>query len=137
MSDTRPERILIVDDDVAIARMLQQLLESVGYRIHTETSGQAALTYAMEEPPALVILDLRLPDLNGYDVCRRLRHLYSGWTLPVIMLTGMDRPVDQLRGFAHGADAYLTKPCDPSELLKTVGLLLGEAEFDWRGLGTL
>ena len=126
MAERRQERILVVDDDEAVARILRLRLESVGYHVHTEGGGATALLYAAEHPVDLVILDLRLPDINGYEVCRRLRQLFHSWSLPILMLTGLDQPVDQLRGFAHGADAYLTKPCEPSELLKTVALLLGE-----------
>lgn len=68
-----------------------------------------------------------LPDIDGYKVCRELRKIYRPWVLPVLMLTAKDKPVDKLRGFGHGADAYLTKPFDAGELLQTVRLLLGEA----------
>lgn len=123
--EEREERVLVIEDDTALAKFLKSLLESVGYHVHTEESGAPALTYAAEHRPHLVILDLRLPDIDGYQVCRQLRQLYHPSLVPVLMLTGMDQPIDQLRGFAHGADAYLTKPCEPPELLKTITLLLG------------
>jgi len=118
--------ILVVEDDLSVSRFLCALLESFGFAVHAERSGAAGVAFAAEHHPKLVILDLRLPDLGGYEVCRQLRRLYHPSVLPVLMLTGMDKPIDQLRGFAHGADAYLTKPCDPQELVKTVELLLGE-----------
>ena len=120
------ERILVIEDDVALAKFLKTLLEGVGYCVHTETAGAAALHDAAEHRPDLVILDLKLPDIGGYEVCRQLRKLYNKWDVPILILTGMDQPIDQLRGFAHGADAYITKPCEPDELLKTIAGLLGE-----------
>lgn len=122
----RRERILIVEDDLSVAKMVQFRLEAVGFEVHHEDHGCGALTDAAERRPDLVILDLMLPDMSGYEVCRELRKLYNRWDVPILMLTVMDRPVDELRGFAHGADAYLTKPYDPAELLKTITLLLGD-----------
>lgn len=119
-------RILMVDDDNALAHVTQALLELKGYSVHTESRGQKALDYAAEHPVDLVILDLRLPDMSGYEVCKQLRKVQYPWTVPVLMLTALHEPVDQLKGFVHGADAYLTKPCDPEELMKTISLLLGE-----------
>ena len=130
MRASRRERILVIEDDAVMARLLRVLLEGTGYEVRTERSGAAALTEAADTPPDLVILDLGLPDMNGYEVCRQLRQQFRPWSLPVLMFTGKDKPVDQLRGFAFGADAYLTKPCDPEEILKTVALLLGHADAE-------
>lgn len=137
MAGDKRERILVIEDEEQLARFLQSLFESSGYQVHVEPNGTAALKYLAGEQVALVVLDLRLPDMSGYDVCRYLRQSFHSWALPVIMLTGMDRPIDQLRGFAYGADAYLTKPCDPFEILKTAALLLGEASLhrDTQGAG--
>ena len=118
-------KILVVEDEEKLARLLEQELTSAGYDVHVELRGQAALQHAVERQPDLVILDLRLPDLSGYQVCKELRRLYSSWSVPVLMLTAMDMPIDQLRGFATGADAYLVKPFDFQDLLETVALLLG------------
>ena len=120
-------RILIVEDEAALAKLVKWQLESAGYEVHTEADGRGGLTYAAEHQPDLVVLDLRLPDISGYEVCRELRKLSTPWALPILMLTAMDKPVDELRGFAHGADAYLTKPFDSDELRRTVTLLLGQS----------
>ena len=96
-----------------------------GYDAHAEHSGQAALAYAAEHRPDAVTLDVRLPDMSGYEVCQELRRLYHRWDVPIVMVTAMDRPMDELRGLAHGADAYMTKPFEFSELLRTLSLLLG------------
>ena len=120
------KRILIVEDEEKIAGVLALRLEHAGYDVHIETRGNPALRYAMEQRPDLVILDVKLPDVSGYAVCKELRKLYHAWVVPVLMITGMDQPIDQLRGFAHGADAYLVKPFDLAEVVETVALLLGE-----------
>ena len=122
---TERRHILIIEDEEALTRLLAWHLESAGFQVTTARTGKAALTWAAEHQPDLVVLDLRLPDLHGYEVCRELRKLFHPWAVPILMLTGMDKPIDQLRGFAHGADAYLTKPYEPAEVLKTIGQLLG------------
>ena len=119
-------RILIVEDDDALAQVTRLQLELKGYSVHTESRGAKALSYAADHPVDLVILDLRLPDMSGYDVCKQLRKAQYPWTVPVLMLTALQEPMDQLKGFVHGADAYLTKPCGVGDLMRTVSLLLGE-----------
>ena len=126
MEGARRKQILIVEDEEALARYLKWELESAGFEAQTALLGKAGLQYAAEHQVDLVILDLRLPDIHGYQVAQELRKLYHPWAVPILMLTALDQPIDQLRGFAHGAEAYLTKPCESIELLKTVGLLLGE-----------
>ena len=120
------KRILVIEDDEAMAKAVKRRLESVGYTVHTEGSGAMALSHAAAHRPDLIILDLLLPDLGGYEVCRKLRQLFEPWVPPILMFTSMAQPADQLRGFAYGADAYLTKPCAQAELTKTVAVLLGE-----------
>ena len=131
MAEEPRERILVIEDDATMSRMLRALLERAGYAVRTERSGVTGLSGAMLESPNLVMLDVRLPDLDGYEVCRKLRQQFNPWALPILMFTGMDKPVDQLRGFAFGADAYLTKPCDPDEILRTIALLLGHPESEF------
>ena len=127
MGRTREKQILVVEDEEDMAELLQERLKSAGYQVHTAGSGKAGLSDAAEHEPDLVILDLMLPDIHGHEVCRELRKLSNPWGQPILMLTAMAQPVDQLRGFAHGADAYLTKPFNSHELLKTVAMLLGES----------
>jgi len=126
MDTPRRKRVLIVEDEEALSRLMRWQLESVGFEVKTETHGATALAFAAEHRPDLVILDLRLPDIHGYEVCRQLRKVYHPWIVPILMVTAMDKPIDQVRGYAHGADAYLTKPYEEAELLRTVTLLLGE-----------
>ncbi len=120
------EKILIVEDDPDVAQALGVRLSSAGYRPQIVEHGEAAVHCAADDPPDLVILDLKLPDMHGYEVCRLLRKHYQPWELPVLMLTGSDDIKSKLNGFATGADAYLTKPYRPAELLKTIRLLLGQ-----------
>lgn len=127
MERCRQKRLLVVEDEEPLARFLQWELERAGFEVRTASCGKTALAYAAEHRPDLVILDLRLPDLHGYQVCRELRRIYRPWAIPVVMLTAMDQPIDQLRGFAFGADAYLTKPYEPAELFRTIELLFGQA----------
>lgn len=121
------KKILLVDDDTELTAILKTRFESVGYRVRTAASGQAALSCVKEETPDLVVLDLGLPDISGYEVCRRLREFSKPWRIPVLMLTGRSDPSDQLQGFAFGADAYLTKPCDSARLLKAIEELLSDS----------
>ena len=120
------KRILIVEDEEKIARLIAQQLAAAGYDAHAEHSGQAALADAAAHRPDAVTLDVRLPDMSGYEVCQALRRLYHCWDVPIIMVTALDRPMDELRGLAHGADVYLTKPFKFSELLRALTELLGQ-----------
>ena len=121
-----PNQILIVEDEPAVASMLAQLLGRAGYEVHSAPTGGEALRYITDHHPDLVLLDLRLPDMDGFDVCKVMRQALVPWSLPIVMLTGRAKPTDQQRGFSIGADAYLTKPCPPEHLLAIVERLLGE-----------
>jgi DNA-binding response OmpR family regulator len=122
--EKKRQQILVIEDDEPLAHLLKLHLETEGYTVHTETRGSRGLNYAAENPLDLVILDLRLPDVSGFQVCKELRRIHRPWNLPILMLTALNEPVDQLRGFAHGADAYLTKPYEPDELMQTIRLLI-------------
>jgi DNA-binding response OmpR family regulator len=125
-------RILVVEDDEAVARQIQGLLDRAGYDAHVEHSGNAGLAFASEHTMDLVILDLLLPDMNGYEVCKGLRELYHPWILPVLMLTALNQPKDKLLGFRHGADAYLQKPVASAELLSAIEALLRNEDRGFR-----
>ena len=123
------ERILIVEDEEDLALILQCRLEAAGYEVHIELRGASGLQHAREESADLVILVLRLPDMEGHDVCRELRKQFTHEDLPVLMFTVMNEPLDDFQGFAAGADAYLPKACDPSHLLDTIERLLHGEEI--------
>ena len=126
MAPSRIRSILIVEDEEKIARFMSSRLELAGYDVASEADGRAALERASKRPPDLVILDLRLRDISGYDVCRELRRLHRPWDVAVLVVSALDQPIDKLRGFAYGADAYLAKPFDLTELLDTVARLLAQ-----------
>lgn len=120
------KQVLVVEDDLSLAKALKMRLELEGFAVHAVHSGTAALAFAAEQQPDAVVLDLRLPDMHGYEVCRELRRLSTPWNMAIVMCTGMGQPIDQLRGYAFGADAYLIKPYDSRELIRSVKQLLGE-----------
>lgn len=126
MERARQKSILMVEDEEALAKLVKVELEAAGFEVVVKGCGKAALGYAAERQVDLAILDVNLPDINGYQVARELRRLHHPWALPILMLTVRDKPIDQLRGFAHGADAYLTKPFHTGELVETVAMLCGE-----------
>ena len=122
--ESQKPRVLIVEDDVALARQVQGHLQRAGLDVHVENEGKPALAFAAEHRIDLVVLDVMLPDMSGYDVCSELRRIYHPWILPVVMMTALGEPKNKLLGFGHGADAYLTKPVATEELISTVRTML-------------
>ncbi len=120
------EAILVVDDDRAILRMLERTLLAEGYAVTGAADGGAALASIERATPDLLVLDVGLPDLDGYAVCRRLRA--KGLALPVLMLTARDAVRDRVTGLDAGADDYLVKPFASEELLARVRALLRRGE---------
>src|SRR5215469_6699560 len=118
-------RILVADDDPLVVRLVRTHLTRAGYQVLTAGSGPEALEAAADEQPDLVILDLMLPKLDGYEVCRRIREFSL---VPVVMLTARGEPLDKLRGFEVGADDYLPKPFVPAELLARVRAVLRRSQ---------
>ena len=110
--------ILVVDDEEPICELLQSALEYEGYRVHVETSGYGALRAAITEEFSLIILDIMLPDIQGVDVCRKLRE--SGKQVPVIFLTARDTTGDKVQGLRSGGDDYVTKPFSIAELVARI-----------------
>ena len=115
-------RILIVEDDATLLRGLSDNFRGAGYEVHTATDGEAGLAIALAEPPDLLVLDIMLPRLNGFDVCRQVR--LAQLDLPILMLTAKGQEEDIVRGLELGADDYLTKPFGIRELLARVKRLL-------------
>lgn len=115
-------RILIIEDDPAINRGLHESLTQAGYDVLQAMDGETGVALATSESPDLVILDLLLPRLNGYEVCQRLRE--QSFTVPILMLTSKREEEDKLHGFTVGADDYLTKPFSVGEVLARVKAIL-------------
>src|SRR5580765_6925552 len=118
--------VLVVDDDAAIRRMLERTLAAEGYDVAGVSGGAAALVAVERSAPDLLVLDVRLPDLDGLAVCRRLRG--KGLGLPVLMLTARDAVSDRVAGLDSGADDYLVKPFAAEELVARVRALLRRGE---------
>ena len=114
------KKILLVDDEPHIIMMLENRMKHVGYEVITACDGQEALTKAKKEKPDLIILDLMLPKLDGYKVCRMLKFDEKYRNIPIIIFTARAQEADVKLGQEVGADAYLTKPFEPNILLAKV-----------------
>jgi two-component system, OmpR family, phosphate regulon response regulator PhoB len=121
---TLGQRILVVDDEPDIVALIAYHLAKAGYRVSTATTGVDALDTARRERPALVVLDLMLPEMSGYEVLEQLRADRVTASIGVLMLTARRDEPDRIRGLALGADDYLTKPFSPQELVLRVGAIL-------------
>src|SRR5258705_2757375 len=119
------ELILLVDDEPNIVALAQLYLEREGYRVESVGDGLGALERAEKDQPALMVLDVMLPGLDGYEVCRRVR---AKSDLPIIMLTARDEDIDKIIGLELGADDYLTNPFNPRELVARVKAILRRSE---------
>jgi DNA-binding response OmpR family regulator len=117
----RPGRILVVDDDPTVAEVVTRYLEHDGHAVDRARDGVSALKLADARPPDLVVLDLMLPGIDGYEVCRRLR---ASTPVPIVMLTARGDETDRITGLELGADDYVTKPFSPRELALRVQSVL-------------
>jgi CheY-like chemotaxis protein/MinD-like ATPase involved in chromosome partitioning or flagellar assembly len=118
------EKILIVDDDIDSLKLIGLMLQRHGYEVIAANAGNQAISKASSELPDLIILDVMMPDMNGYDVCRRLRGNPDTKSIPIIMFTAKTLIDDKVAGFEAGADDYLTKPTHPAELASRVKAIL-------------
>lgn len=119
-------RILVVEDEPNIVELVQLYLTNEGYEVLAAHDGREAIRLVRSEKPDLVVLDLMLPEVDGFEVCRRLRQ--GGNDLPIIMLTARDDDVDKIVGLELGADDYVTKPFNPRELVARVRAVLRRFE---------
>ncbi len=116
--------ILVADDDEDIRELVQYRLEQAGYEVAAVTDGQSALDTAQARVPALCVLDVMMPKLDGYEVTRRMRADERTRNVPIILLTARVQESDVARGFEAGADDYITKPFSPRELVSRIQALL-------------
>lgn len=121
-------KILVVDDEESLADMLATALRFAGYEVASEPTGLDALQAIKDTPPDLVILDVNLPDIDGFEVCRRIRN--DGFKSPVIFLTARDSTDDLRTGFGGGGDDYLTKPFSLEELTLRIEAILRRTQND-------
>ncbi|GGO86692.1 hypothetical protein GCM10011348_38100 [Marinobacterium nitratireducens] len=120
-------RVLVVDDEPNIVLSLEFLMRQAGFDVTTAGDGESALEQVQQQPPDLVLLDISLPGLSGFEVLERLRAQPEHARLPIIMLTAHGREVEREKGLALGADDYVTKPFSTQQLVEKVKQLLGLA----------
>jgi two-component system KDP operon response regulator KdpE len=127
--DEKKTRILVVDDEPRYVQAIRVNLQASHYEVLTASNGQAAVEIAASEEPDLVILDVRMPVMNGFEACQRIREFS---VVPIIMLTALASDLDKVKGLDYGADDYLTKPFSPEELLARVRSALRRMDYQER-----
>jgi two-component system alkaline phosphatase synthesis response regulator PhoP len=120
-------RILVVDDEIYIVHILDFSLGMEGYEVITALDGEQALEKARSEKPDLIVLDIMMPKLDGYETCKVLKADPDTKDIPVILLSAKGRNVDQKIGFEVGADDYITKPFSPRKLVERINAILGQS----------
>jgi two-component system alkaline phosphatase synthesis response regulator PhoP len=125
-------RILVVDDEIYIVHILDFSLGMEGYEVLTALDGEQALEKARAEKPDLIVLDIMMPKLDGYETCKRLKADPEIKDVPVILLSAKGRNVDQKVGFEVGADDYITKPFSPRKLVERINAILGHGTSQQR-----
>ncbi len=120
-------RILIVEDDMHTQRLMQAVIKNAGYIVHTASNGKEALEVIDKQHIDLVLLDIMMPVMNGYDFCDSIRE--AGSTLPILMITAKQLPEDKRKGFLAGTDDYMTKPVNEEEMLLRIKALLRRAQI--------
>ena len=127
-SGTDAQRILIIEDEAAVAKGLEYGLRAEGFEVFWAPTARAGLALLSLKSPHLLLLDIRLPDMNGFDVCRRIRS--DGFRLPIIMLTARDEDADKVLGLEIGADDYVVKPFSLRELISRIRAAMRRAYGD-------
>jgi DNA-binding response OmpR family regulator len=120
------KKILIVEDDPSFSRAINHIIQKEGYDVITAANGLAGLRMAQEEKPDLLVLDVMLPGLDGFEICFRLRQAPLTAALPIIMLSAKGQDSDRTTGLGVGANEYLTKPVNRELLLEKITALLGK-----------
>jgi len=123
-----PKRILVIEDNPSARRLVSYTLEREGYEVLSAGNGVEGLRMAREENPDLLVLDVMLPGLDGFELCHRLRTDPQTAKLPILMLSAKAQDADISIGLRLGADDYLPKPADPSEIVRRVSILLAKTD---------
>ena len=121
-----PKKILVVDDEVELVKTIQFSLEVEGYTVLASNDGEDALSQARKESPDLILLDIMLPKLDGYKVCRLLKFDERYKHIPILMMTAKTQEKDKILGMETGADEYITKPFDMDELMEKIKAYLNK-----------
>jgi two-component system alkaline phosphatase synthesis response regulator PhoP len=125
---TKTKKILITEDDPSYRRFLSYFLEKEGYKVITASDGLEGLFKAQQEKPDLLILDIMLPGMDGFEICNHLRAELETTHTPILMLSAKGQDADKSIGLSIGADEYLTKPVESSILLRTIESLLAKSK---------
>jgi diguanylate cyclase (GGDEF)-like protein len=125
--EIKKRQVLLIDDDMTVLEVVKTNLEIEGYDVVTEMSGETGLVSAVVEQPDVIILDIMMPGMDGWEICKRLRTDSRTKYIPVIMLTALDQTEDLVKGFEVGADDYLAKPFDNAELFARIKSVLTKA----------
>src|SRR6185295_5155199 len=128
IDETRTRNIVIVEDDEDIAESIRYNLEREGFRVRVAATGEEALNLIFDRPPSLILLDLNLPHMSGFEMCRRLRAEAPTARVPILILTARTDEADKVLGLNIGADDYITKPFGMRELVARVNAVLRRAE---------
>jgi two-component system alkaline phosphatase synthesis response regulator PhoP len=123
-----PKKIMVVDDEPYIARVIKFKLEQEGYTVISANDGITGLTKIKEEKPDMVLLDVMMPGMSGYEVCQKIKGDAELAGIPVVILTAKGQERDREQGFSMGASDYITKPFSPNRLLELVKSIIGEAK---------
>jgi CheY-like chemotaxis protein len=120
-------RVLFIDDDPLVRRVVRDFLEQEGFQVHLASSGKEGLDIARSQPPDMILLDIMMPGMDGFEVCRTIRRDHALHKIPVVMLTAMESQKLNERAFAAGAEVCMTKPFSPERLLNAVNIALQNA----------
>ena len=120
-------QVLLIEDDLSIVGPLQRMLQASGYSVHSAQDGRTGLEFALKHEVDLVILDIMLPEMDGWEVCKAIR---KNSVVPILMLTALNDEIDSILGLELGADDYLTKPFSTRQLMARIKALLRRVEFD-------
>ena len=121
-------KILVVDDNLDSIMILRSILETHGCGVRVARSGPEALAQLQAEVPDVILLDVMMPEMSGFEVLDKIKSTHATSKVPVIMVTAKVQDEDVMNGYQHGADYYITKPCTAKQLLYGIGLVLGRVE---------
>ena len=123
-----PEKILIIDDEENIVLLAETNLEMCGYKVITAQDGKQGLEMAQKEKPDLIILDIRLPEIDGWEVCRRLKNSTDTRNIPIVFLTAHAQENDINKGLSLGAEEFITKPFIPEDMAQRIKKILAQKQ---------